>query len=55
VGAATGSGSNNEAPGTGVASTSSYACGSCTAGDPSGGLAILLAALAAVARRPSAG
>jgi MYXO-CTERM domain-containing protein len=51
VGVATGSGSATGPPGTGVASTSFYACGSCTAGDPSGGLAILLAALAAIAPR----
>lgn len=37
-------------PGTGVSSTSFYAC-SCTSGEPSGGLAIALAALAVLAPR----
>lgn len=50
-GIATGSGSDTGPPATGVASTSFYACGSCTAGDPSGALAIVLAALAAIAPR----
>jgi MYXO-CTERM domain-containing protein len=50
-GVATGSGSGAGPLGTGVSSTSFYACGSCTAGDPSGGLAIVLAALAAIAPR----
>jgi MYXO-CTERM domain-containing protein len=50
-GVATGTGSNTGPPATGVSSTSFYACGSCTAGDPSGALAIVLAALAVAAPR----
>ncbi len=50
-GVATGSGSDAGPPGTGVSATSFYACGSCTAGDPSGGLAVVLAALAVIAPR----
>lgn len=50
-GVTTGGGTDTGPPGGGVSSTSFYACGSCTAGDPSGGLAILLAALAAIAPR----
>jgi MYXO-CTERM domain-containing protein len=50
-GVATGTGSDTGPPATGVSSTSFYACGSCTAGDPSGALAIVLAALAALAPR----
>jgi MYXO-CTERM domain-containing protein len=49
-GIATGSGTDTGPPATGVASTSFYACG-CTSGDPSGALAIVLAALAAAAPR----
>jgi len=45
-----GSGTDVGPPGTGVSSTSFYAC-SCTSGDPSGALAIALAVLAATARR----
>jgi len=50
VGAPTGSGSDAGPSGTGVSATSFYAC-SCTTGDPSGALAIVLAALAAIAPR----
>jgi MYXO-CTERM domain-containing protein len=49
-GIATGGETDGGPSGTGVSSTSFYAC-SCTSGDPSGGLAIVLAALAATARR----
>ena len=50
VGAPIGSGSDAGPSGTGVSSTSFYAC-SCTTGDPSGALAIVLAALAVIAPR----
>jgi uncharacterized protein (TIGR03382 family) len=50
TGVATGETSSGSAT-TGTSSTSFYACGGCTAGDPSGTLAIVLAALAALAPR----
>jgi uncharacterized protein (TIGR03382 family) len=51
-GIATGSDSDaGPTTGAGLSSTSFYACSGCTTGDPSGALAILLAALAALAPR----
>jgi len=50
-GVATGGDSDGGSGGAGQASTSFYACGGCTTGGPSGGLAIALAALAAAAPR----
>jgi uncharacterized protein (TIGR03382 family) len=50
-GITTGGDINSGSAGDGSSSTSFYACGGCTAGDPSGVLAIGLAALAAVTRR----
>jgi MYXO-CTERM domain-containing protein len=50
-GITTGGETTSGSAGGGASSTSFYACGSCTASDPSGTLAIVLAALAAIAPR----